>query len=224
MSMNSNLDQAAVEQAARMDDIYGLQRHVYDATRAHYLLGRDGLLANLDVPAGGSILEVGCGTGRNLVRAARRYPDVKLFGLDISQEMLQSAGKSILQAGIESRTKLGLADAAKFDARQLFKKEKFDRVIFSYTLSMIPNWRGALQQGLEVLAPHGSLHLVDFGGCEQLPSWFRSALYAWLGKFHVTPRAEIEAYLQELAAAKGLRLEVAKPFRGYAIAATLGFK
>ena len=46
----------------------------YDASRRYYLLGRDRLLDQLAPPPGGSILEIGCGTGRNLIGAARRYP------------------------------------------------------------------------------------------------------------------------------------------------------
>ncbi|MEP4422552.1 MAG: methyltransferase domain-containing protein, partial [Nitratireductor sp.] len=72
------------DHAALMDANYRFQRHVYDLTRKYYLLGRDRLVDALQVPAGGSVLELGCGTGRNLVRVARRYPHARLFGLDIS--------------------------------------------------------------------------------------------------------------------------------------------
>ena len=57
---------------AHMDGIYRYQRYIYDLTRKYYLLGRDRLLADLEPPDGGTILEIGCGTGRNLVLAARR--------------------------------------------------------------------------------------------------------------------------------------------------------
>src|SRR5262245_11531474 len=72
--------------AALMDGVYCHQRHVYDVTRKYYLLGRDRMLAGLDVPPGGGVLELGCGTGRNLLLAARRYRDARFFGLDISTE------------------------------------------------------------------------------------------------------------------------------------------
>src|SRR5438067_2504401 len=72
--------------AALMDGIYRHQRHVYDLTRHCYLLGRDRLITGLEPPAGGSVLEVGCGTGRNLIVAAARYPEAHFYGLDISSE------------------------------------------------------------------------------------------------------------------------------------------
>jgi len=70
--------------AAHMDGIYRYQRYIYDATRKYYLLGRDLLLDELRPPMGGTVLEIGCGTGRNLILAARRYPSARLYGFDIS--------------------------------------------------------------------------------------------------------------------------------------------
>ena len=78
-----------------MDGVYRYQRHIYDLTRKYYLLGRDRLLAGLDVPPDGTVLELGCGTGRNIVLAARRYPAARFFGLDISAAMLETAAASL---------------------------------------------------------------------------------------------------------------------------------
>ncbi|MDP3895918.1 MAG: class I SAM-dependent methyltransferase, partial [Mesorhizobium sp.] len=78
------LSDARPAHAALMDGIYRRQRHIYDATRKYYLLGRDRMLERLDVPPGGAVLELGCGTGRNIVAAARRYPGARFCGLDIS--------------------------------------------------------------------------------------------------------------------------------------------
>ena len=56
-----------VEATRRMNRMYRWQRHIYDGTRRYYLLGRDRLIANLRPDAGTTVLEIGCGTGRNLV-------------------------------------------------------------------------------------------------------------------------------------------------------------
>src|SRR5262249_43214804 len=53
--------------AQEMDAIYRYQRYIYDATRKYYLFGRDRLIANLDPPERGTVLEIACGTGRNLI-------------------------------------------------------------------------------------------------------------------------------------------------------------
>ncbi len=57
--------------AALMDGVYRRQRHFYDLTRKYYLLGRDRMIAGLGVPPNGTVLELGCGTGRNIILAAR---------------------------------------------------------------------------------------------------------------------------------------------------------
>lgn len=199
-----------------MDGVYRWQRHIYDLTRKYYLLGRDRLIAGLDVPANGSVLELGCGTGRNLALTARRYPDARLYGLDISAEMLASAQATIDREGIAGRTLLARADATDFDALALFGVARFDRVFVSYSLSMIPGWEKTVAAGLAALAPGGSLHVVDFGQQERLPGWFRSLLRAWLKKFHVSPRESLREVLESESAKAGTSLSFERLHRGYA--------
>jgi S-adenosylmethionine-diacylgycerolhomoserine-N-methlytransferase len=118
----------ATASARMMDGIYRRQRHIYDLTRRYYLLGRNDLIAALKPPAGGSVLEIGCGTARNLVLTAQSYPDARLFGLDISSEMLKSADATIRAKGLSDRVWLAQGDAAYFDAEALFDRQQFDRV------------------------------------------------------------------------------------------------
>ena len=198
-----------------MDAIYAWQRHIYDATRKYFLFGRDRLIATLDVPKGGTVLEVGCGTGRNLIQVARRYPTARLFGLDISEAMLATARANINRAGLSDRITVKQADATDFDAEALFGLAGFDRVFFSYTLSMIPNWKAALQQGVAVTA--GSAHIVDFGQQEGLPRAFKSVLFAWLDSFDVEPRATLPEFIKTL----GVRDQFEALYRGYAWRAVL---
>ena len=56
----------AVQHSELMNATYRRQRWIYDATRKYYLFGRDHLIKTLDPPEGGTVLEIACGTGRNL--------------------------------------------------------------------------------------------------------------------------------------------------------------
>jgi S-adenosylmethionine-diacylgycerolhomoserine-N-methlytransferase len=202
--------------AALMDRMYRRQRHIYDLSRKFYLLGRDEAIAGLNAGPSDRVLEIGCGTGRNLVKLATAYPEARLYGLDVSREMLASAAAALAQAGLSRRIALGQGDAMAFDPQALFGCAEFERVMISYALSMIPPWREALGQALDVLAPGGSLHLVDFGDCAGLPGPFRTGLRGWLAAFDVIPRDDLAAALAALSAERGLTCEIETRFRGYA--------
>jgi len=211
----------AASAAEHMDAIYRYQRYIYDASRKYYLLGRDRLIEELSPPSGGSVLEIACGTGRNLIKAARRYPDARFYGFDISGAMLDTARANIFSHRLADRVIVAEGDATEFSGKRLFGVPVFDRVFVSYSLSMIPPWRAALRQAYAAVAPGGRLHVVDFGDSAELPRWFRAGLRAWLAKFSVVPRAELEAELKTLAAATGARLAFQRMFRDYAQRAVL---
>src|SRR5690606_5079066 len=155
----------------------------------YYLLGRDPMLDGLRPPAGGTVLEIGCGTGRNLVQAARRYPDVAFHGIDISHEMLAAAGAAVARAGLTRRIRLAHADAAAFDPARTFGHDGYERIFMSYAASMIPRWREVMTEAAGRLAPGGELHVADFGDMSGLPRPARLAMRRWLDWHHVTPRA-----------------------------------
>jgi len=209
------------EAAALMDRMYRRQRHIYDASRKFYLLGRDELIARVDAHAGDHVLEIGCGTGRNLIKLARKYPCARLYGLDVSAAMLDTARGSIQRAGRESQIRLARGDATGFDAEALFGRARFDRIVISYALSMIPPWREALARAFNAVAPGGSLHIVDFGDCAGLPTPFKAALHAWLAAFGVTPRAGLLAALDEMALGGDASVSLSQRLSGYAVIAAL---
>ena len=198
-----------------MDSVYRHQRHIYDATRKYFLLGRDHLIDRLEPPDGSSVLELGCGTGRNLIAAARRYPKARFYGVDISQEMLTTAGRRVARADLDDRIRLAQGDATRFDPA-VFGRQGFERVFFSYSLSMIPPWRQALAQGAVLVAPGGRLSLVDFGQQDGLPRSFKALLFAWLARFHVHPPPDLADAVAQIVADLGASVSFADLYRGYA--------
>lgn len=199
-----------------MDRVYRHQRHFYDATRKYYLIGRDPLLRDLNPPRNGTVLEIGCGTGRNLVQAARLYPDARFFGIDISAEMLRTAGASVARAGIADRVRLAVADATAFDSQKAFQRASFDRIYISYAVSMIDAWESVIDAALARLAPGGELHIVDFGDLQGYPGFARSALYAWLRWYHVTPRNDLFTAADMIARRNGCLAQANPLYRGFA--------
>ena len=204
-----------------MNRMYRRQRHVYDATRKFYLLGRDDLIARLLPSVGERVLEIGCGTGRNLIVAARHYPEAKFFGIDVSTAMLTTAIENIARNRLASRVRVAHGEAALFDPLVLSGNTQFQRVFLSYCLSMIPGWCAVLNRAVALVAPGGELHIVDFGGQRDLPPWFGDALRRWLALFGVSPCDDLEAYLRLLAAQRNASVAVTHPYRGYTQQAVL---
>lgn len=208
------------DQQTRLNNLYRFQRHFYDGTRKFFLFGRDALLEQMDINDGDRVLEVGCGTGRNLLRLARLYPRAKFYGLDASGEMLKTAAAKFDANNLEKSIVLRQGLAEELDAQETFSlSEKFDAIFFSYTLLMIPDWRAAIDAALANQKPESNLYIVDFGDGRDLPRWFYRLLTAWLAIFDVRPRPEMLDYLLSLAQqGKGL-LRSFPVWRNYAFIA-----
>lgn len=196
-------ESAGADQAVAMDRMYRVTRHIYDLTRAYYLLGRDRMLAKVVTNPSTATLEVGCGTARNLIKLARRPEPGLLCGLDASQEMLDTAAASIARAGVPAagheriRLRQGLAE--QLDAQAMFgRTEPFDTIFFSYCLSMVPTWPGAIEAAMANLKTGGHLLIVDFWDQKELPAVFAAGLKRWLSLFHVHYRPEVHDALAAL--------------------------
>lgn len=197
--------------------MYRWTRHIYDVSRKYYLLGRDILIQNLNAADDDLVCEVGCGTARNLVKLAEIYPHARFFGLDASDEMLKTARKALHKEVLDDIVVLAHGFSQSFDPQKLFKLDrKLDKIIFSYSLSIIPPWRESIDHALSLLNPGGEIHIVDFGGQEDLPPAFRKFLFWWLKRFHVYHKPEILDYLKRLQLEKYGTLKCKLLYRGYA--------
>ena len=181
----------ATEHGVLMDRVYRRQRYIYDLTRKYYLFGRDRLIRELALKPGARVAEIGCGTARNLVRIARAYPEARLFGLDASQVMLETAAKTLQRNGLCEQIALAHGYAEELSPAMFGQTQPFDACVFSYSLSMIPDWKKALNAASQCLSPGGRIHVVDFGDLAGLGALPRSLLLKWLALFHVAPRVEL---------------------------------
>jgi len=211
----------AMDQASVMDLIYRFQRHFYDMTRPLFLAGRNRLLQRIPASPGSTILEVGCGTARNLIVLARRYPELRLFGLDISEQMLQTARAKTQRRGL-SRIQLVQGSAEDWNHHTtLSLAQPLDVIFFSYSLSMIPDWRKALDTAVRNLQPGGSLLIVDFWDQRDWPRWMRQMLTRWLGLFHVRHEPGTIDYLQTLVTKGNWTLDLESIRKRYAYLAQI---
>ena len=178
---------STTDPAARIERFYRLHSKIYDATRWSFLFGRAALIKKIAArKTPNHILEVGCGTGTNLLRLSRVFPQASLTGLDISQQMLNVAQRKLAAVA----NPINLIHSAYHEP--LKPEHPFDLVLFSYSLSMMnPGWQQAIDAAFGDLAPGGLIAVVDF---------FNSpvALFKkWLATCHVRLDGHLLTQLKE---------------------------
>lgn len=72
-----------------------------------------------------NVLEIGCGLGSNLYLLAQKYPNIKLYGIDINSKVIEK-GKMLLEENGINNIYLQQGNALKID----FINKKFD-IVFS---------------------------------------------------------------------------------------------
>jgi S-adenosylmethionine-diacylgycerolhomoserine-N-methlytransferase len=173
-----------------MTKYYEAQSRFYDATRWIFLYGRERLVRQLNIRPGERVLEIGCGTGKNFDAIQQRLQGTgELIGIDCSRPMLDKAAERIRQKGWNNvrlvDTEYGL---------ETITRGRADVVLFSYSLSMIPNWELALACAHSELWPGGRIGVVDFHKPVNSSKWFAD----WLAVNHVTVDRPYEEKLLKL--------------------------
>src|SRR5262245_44015791 len=141
-----------------MTKYYAVQSHIYDATRWAFLYGREALVAQLNIRPGDRVLEIGCGTGKNFdVIQERLQGSGELIGIDCSRPMLDRACRRVQENGWKNVRLLYMEYG-----KETITRGRADVVLFSYSLSMIPDWKLALACAQSELWPGGNIGVVDF--------------------------------------------------------------
>ena len=172
-----------ITHGAEMNNVYRYTRHVYDISRKYFLFGRDTLISEVAGKSGQKICEIGCGTGRNLIKLAQLNSSNQLFGIDASDLMLEIARGKIKRHKLERlvSTSNGLAEVFHFNT-------SFDVIMFPYSLSMISDQEGAIRNAIKFLNPGGVILILDFGDLEGFPLIVGQLFKKFLKRFSVSPR------------------------------------
>ncbi|MEI6712808.1 MAG: methyltransferase domain-containing protein [Verrucomicrobiota bacterium] len=166
-----------------LENYYDLHARIYDATRWSFLFGRDDLLNHIKrTPR--RILEVGCGTGKNLIALHRRFPQASITGVDLSDSMLNVARRKCTPFSRNITLQRACYNAP------IHPDEPFDLIVFSYALSMVnPGYAAAIEAAHADLAPGGTLAVVDFHATST--PWFER----WMGVNHVRMNGQLRPLL-----------------------------
>ena len=147
----------------RLEAFYAPQAHLYDRFRERLLQGRQTLMGWLAPGPGERMVELGGGTGRNLLFLEESLLELEAVEVvDLCPALLDRA-RLITERFPNVRTMV--ADAVSYRTA-----EPVDIVYFSYALTMIPDWRGAIENAISLLKPGGRLGVVDFYVSAKYPS------------------------------------------------------
>lgn len=108
-----------------------------------------------------TILDIGTGTGTLAIAAIRRWPGVRVVGIDASREMAVAAER-------EADDLLGRADRGRFETRVAYADDLpfddgvFDAAMSSFVFQLVPNRARALREARRVLRPGGTLGYVSW--------------------------------------------------------------
>lgn len=88
------------------------------------------------LPQGGTLVDLGCGSGRLLARLAHGRPDARIIGLDLSEPMLETGRTQLKSEGLGDHVELRRGDITKFDEGL---PEQPDLVSCNFALHHLPN-------------------------------------------------------------------------------------
>jgi ubiquinone/menaquinone biosynthesis C-methylase UbiE len=128
-------------------------------------------LARLALPAGASVLDVGCGTGASALPAAQAVgPNGFVVGVDLSARLLDRARTKAAMRRL-ANVELRLADMTALD----FPDGRFDAVVSVFSIFFVPDMEGLVRELWRMVRPGGKLAVTTWG-----PRIFEPAYSRWL--------------------------------------------
>jgi len=179
--------------ADRLEDFYRGQADDYDGFRERLLPGRRELVQSLPLRPGATWIDLGGGTARNLDHAgpalagldAVHVVDLTPSLLAIAERRCRTRGWSNVHLINGDATATGLPSGVA------------DVVTCSYALTMIPDWRAAIEEARRLLKPGGTFGAVDFYVAPSHPPLTRHVWPWWFRHSHVMLNPDHLPYLQE---------------------------
>ncbi|HEX8844538.1 MAG TPA: class I SAM-dependent methyltransferase [Pyrinomonadaceae bacterium] len=151
----------------------------------------------LELKPGGRVLEVGCGTGRNLALMVEAVgAGGHVYGVDLSEGMLDKSRALCARSGWRNVT-LARADAVDYTL-----PETVDAALFSLSYAVMPHHKEVLRRAWDQLRPGGYLVIMD----AKLPKGSLSKLLhpfvVWTSKLTVLGNPDVRPWdeLKELTA------------------------
>jgi SAM-dependent methyltransferase len=129
------------------------------------------------IPAGATVVDIGCGAGTDLLLAARRVgPTGRAIGIDMTDAMRRRATQGAAACGLDN------VDVRSGDATRLPVDDgAVDFVISNGVLNLVPEKERAVAEIVRVLKPGGRVQIGDIVIGEVLPESALRDIDLWTG-------------------------------------------
>lgn len=158
--------------------------HALDTAMAGML---EMMLDTAGIASTDSIIDIGCGTGASTIEAARRVPDGRVLGVDISDPLLTRAASRTEAEGVQNASFL-LADAQTHD----FSGQSFDLLVSRLGMSFFSDTVSALGNLSHALNHRGRMVFVCWASVANNP-WFAIPKQAAEERLGALPKGEPNA-------------------------------
>ncbi len=130
-----------------------------------------------EIIPGSRILDLGSGAGGDLIRASRKTgPAGKVFGIDMTDSMLETARRNIESAGLDN------VELLKGYIEEIpLENDRLDLIISNCVINLSPDKGKVLKEAYRVLRPGGRFIVADTVLLKPLPDKLKENLDAWSG-------------------------------------------
>jgi ubiquinone/menaquinone biosynthesis C-methylase UbiE len=192
--------------------------NLYDALQAQQI-PEEALLASLgcgnptalaQLNPGETVLDLGSGGGIDVLLSAKRVgPTGKVYGLDMTDEMLALANENMRKAGVEN------VEFLKGEIEHIpLPDNSVDVVISNCVINLSADKDRVLREALRVLKPGGRFAVSDVVTRGAMPTEIRQSVLLWVGC--VAGALEENEYRSKLAWAGFEKIEI-EPTRVYRV-------
>lgn len=147
-------------QTEQLESFYKDQSDNYDSYRQRFLHGKHEVMSVFPLIRNKSVLDIGGATGFNfeyIKDDLQIYKQITI--LDLCKSLLDVADKRI-QTNSWTNVKTCHKDVMTFGSNE--QKKKYDVIMISYTLTMVPDWKLILNKIHELLEDDGYFVITDF--------------------------------------------------------------
>jgi len=139
-------------------DASPVQYQIFEERYGFFRRLTETLLKRMELQANAEVLDIGCGTGASCLQILAAVPGSRVWGLDNSPAMLSAA-----RSCVEESHRLTFIEGDAARLRDYFDF-KFDAIIYSASIFLVPDYRKSLEHARSLLKPGGSVGLTFMDG------------------------------------------------------------